>query len=142
MFKKKASSANRRRPRKSTTRERGGMFSSESTSSRKSRKSAPKSSKRNLDDESQMLHAKIGQLEDFIAGSPFRERQKRFKTHDTVPPPEQSNSQASTRGRGRRQPSRRELESMRNERFSHLFTFVCLFAAVCAMLYWLLQLVD
>lgn len=87
-----------------------------------------------------MLHAKIGELEDFIAGSPFRERHSRFKTRDTVPPPERMN-RSSGSGR-RRQPTRAELEAMRNDRLSHLFTFVCLFAAVCAMLYWLVKMVE
>ncbi len=140
MFKRNASSANRRRPRKSSARDQGEFFSSSSKTTSSRRKPTAKRAKRNLEDESQTLHAKIGELEDFIAGSPFRERHSRFKTHDTVPPPERMNRSNGT-GR-RRQPSRSELEAMRNERTSHLFTFVCLFASVCGMLYWLVKLVE
>jgi len=140
MFKRNASSANRRRPRKSSARDRGEFFSTSSRTTSSRRKPTAKRAKRNLDDETQTLHAKIGELEDFIAGSPFRERHSRFKTRDTVPPPERTTRSASSSRR--RQPTRAEMEAMRNERMSHLFTFVCLFAAVCAMLYWLVKMVE
>lgn len=140
MFNRNASSANRRRSRKSSTKDRGEFFASSSKTGSSRRKPTAKRAKRNLDDESEMLHAKIGELEDFIVGSPFRERHSRFKTRDTVPPPERVNRTSGTSRR--RQPTRSELEARRNDRMSHLFTFVCLFAAVCAMLYWLVKMVE
>ena len=134
MFKKSApSSANRRR--KSPSASRGRQRA-------KNSKSGPtKRNKRDMEEQTETLHAKIGALEEFIAGSPFRDRHQRFKTRDTVPPPDRMSTSAA-RNKRRRQPNRRELEAMRKERASHLFTFACLFAAVCAMLYWLLQIID
>ena len=87
-----------------------------------------------------MLHAEIGALEDFIAGSPFRDRRDRFRRHDTVPPPERNASPGAKRRR-RGELTHREIAALRKERFNHLLTFVALFGSVCAMLYWLLQII-
>ena len=86
-----------------------------------------------------MLHAQIGALEDFIASSPFRDRRNRYQNRDMVPPPDRRAPHARRR---RGELSRRELQALRKERFSHLLTFIGLFAAVCAMLYWLLQMME
>lgn len=143
-FKKSASSANRRRNRSEPADNSWAKLHS-STGSRKAphnsrRKKARKPSRQELDDQTQTLHAQIGALEDFIAGSPFRDRRERFRRHDTVPPPERNTSPASSRHR-RGELTHREKAALRRERFSHLMTFVALFASVCAMLYWLLQMI-
>lgn len=143
-FKKSASSANRRRKNSKNSSSSWAKLHS-STGSRRSshnnrRKPPKKPSKQELDDQTQTLHAQIGALEDFIAGSPFRDRRDRFRRHDTVPPPERNSSPAANR-RSRGEFSLREKAGLRKERFNHLLTFVALFGSVCAMLYWLLQII-
>jgi hypothetical protein len=144
LFKKSASSANRRKNSKAAGNSWSQLHSStrsgQSSAGKGGRRKAKKPSKRELDDQTQVLHAEIGALEDFIAGSPFRDRRDRFRSRDTVPPPERKSSPAANRRR-RGELTHREKATLRRERFSHLLTFVALFGAVCAMLYWLLQII-
>jgi hypothetical protein len=142
-FKKSASSANRRKNSKAAGSSWAKLHSSTSSRkpSHKSRRAKPKKpSKQELDDQTQMLHAQIGALEDFIAGSPFRDRRDRFRRHDTVPPPERNVSPSANRRR-RGELTHRERAALRSERLNHLLIFVALFGSVCAMLYWLLQII-
>lgn len=143
-FKKSASSANRRRKNSKATGNSWAKLHS-STASRKPshnsrRKPKKKPSAKELDDEAQVLHAQIGALEDFIVGSPFRDHRDGFRRRDTVPPPERNASPAANRRR-RGELTHREKAALRKERLNHLLTFVALFGSVCAMLYWLLQII-
>ena len=144
-FKKSASSANRRREN-SKANSSGWAKLHSSTGSRRSshnnRRKPRKPTKQELDDQTQTLHAQIGALEDFIAGSPFRDHRERFRRRDTVPPPERNATSSPAANRRRRgELTLREKAALRKERFNHLLTFVALFGSVCAMLYWLLQII-
>ena len=91
---------------------------------------------RELGEQWQSLHAKIGALENFITGSVMREeKQKRLRSQNILPPPEH-----------RIQPNRRkhpermgrwEAQNYYGRREMHGLTFLALFAAVCALLWWL-----
>ncbi len=111
---------------------------------RNTRRSDQQALKRQLEEAEYTLHAQIGQLENFIAGSPFREKKRWYDNRDMVPPPDRfsaSRSAATAANTGRRL-SRREVMEMKQERNKHAFTFFCLFLAVCALLYWLLQAAE
>lgn len=114
---------------------------------RSSRELSSHKTREELEEESEILHAQIGELEGFIAGSPFRDSAQRFANRNLVPPPDAKRSkrpQASSREEEPevRRLSRQQRQAQIQERHNHLFTFFCLFLAVCAVIYWLLNAAD
>ena len=97
---------------------------------------APGSRRKELDETEQILHARIGKLEEFIADSPFRESKHRIATRNIISAPRQHQKHS---GKKKKRVSRKLLQAARQERHRHLFNFFCLFLLLCAMLYWLLQ---
>jgi hypothetical protein len=94
----------------------------------------PGSRRKHLEDKQHKLHAQIGKLEEFIAGSPFQERRRKIATRDIIAPPEHSRQAAPKR---KKRLSRKHKLAARQERHRHLFNFFCLFLLLCAILYWL-----
>jgi len=95
---------------------------------------APGSRRKSLAEKEHKLHAQIGKLEEFIAGSPFRDRRHTLTTRNIIPPPERHRRRPAKR---KKRLSRKHKEAARQERHRHLFHFFCLFLLVCATLYWL-----
>lgn len=105
---------------------------------KKSRSTGKKSAKRgpqrkNLEEEEHKLHAQIGQLEDFIASSPFRDSKHKIATRDIISPAKRSRTPSSRR----KKKLSKHMQTARQERHHHLFNFFCLFLVLCALLYWL-----
>lgn len=94
----------------------------------------PVARRKSLEKKEQVLHARIGQLEDFIASSPFRDRKHSLSTRDIIPPPE---CRRQTPAKREKRLNRKHKEAVRQERHQHLFNFFCLFLLLCAMFYWL-----
>jgi len=61
---------------------------------------APGSRRKSLAEKQHKLHAQIGKLEEFIAGSPFEERQRKIATRDLIPPPERSRQASPKKKKG------------------------------------------
>jgi len=95
----------------------------------------PGSQRRKLEEKEHKLHAQIGQLEEFIASSPFRDRKHKIATRDIIAAPERS-KKPSTR---RKKRLNKHMQTERQERHHHLFNFLCLFVLLCAMIYWLFR---
>ncbi|MCB1236492.1 MAG: hypothetical protein KDM91_15600 [Verrucomicrobiae bacterium] len=94
-----------------------------------------KSQKKQLDEEWQTLHAKIGVLENFIAGSVVREeRRKSLRAQNVLPPPEQAR-----RSHSRQRMSRWQERHYHHQRERHGLMFLLLFVAVCATAWWLIN---
>lgn len=88
-----------------------------------------------LEEKEHKLHVQIGQLEEFIAGSPLRDRKHKIATRDIISAPERSR-QASPK---RKKRLNKHLQTARQERHHHLFNFVCLLLLLCSMLFWLFR---
>ncbi|MEM1442827.1 MAG: hypothetical protein AAGF67_10825, partial [Verrucomicrobiota bacterium] len=107
------------------------------------RKPAPKPKHRSeIDEEEKMLHAQIGALEGFIAGSPARDQRNKIKDPSVVPPPER------VRGRGdhnlrmtpvARRPCYAKQERQSRQRDQHVMVFFLLFVGACWLAWWLLE---
>lgn len=89
---------------------------------------------KNLEEKQHKLHVQIGQLEEFIADSPFRDRKHKLATRNIIPAPERSRKAPAKR---KKRLSRKDKQAARQERHHHLFNFFCLFLLLCAILYWL-----
>lgn len=103
------------------------------SSGKKSAKSG--SQRKNLEETEHKLHAQIGQLEEFIANSPFRDRKHKMATRDVIAPPAHTRKPSTKR----KKRLNKHMQTARQERHHHLFNFVCLFLLLCAMLYWLFR---
>ncbi len=91
------------------------------------------SQRKELEETEHKLHAQIGQLEEFIANSPFREEKREIATRNIISPPERTKKSATKR----KKRLNKHMQTAREERHHHLFNFLCLFLLLCAMLYWL-----
>lgn len=88
------------------------------------------------DEEWQTLNAQIGALEDFLSGAARREAaRRRQKLQNILPPPDRAGIPSSAPRRMSRWQERHYLESRQRNGLN----FLLLFAAVCALLWWLLH---
>lgn len=123
---------NTRAPRKARTRK------EVAAAARSRSKNREQAEGRELDEEWETLHAKIGVLENFITGSVMREQKRaRLKSQNILPPPEHRTQ--PNRRRQSQKMGRWEAQNYYGQREKHGLMFLLLFAAVCAMLWWLIN---
>ena len=124
---------NTRAPRKARTRkEVAAAARSRSIKRREAEES------RELDEKWETLNAKIGVLENFITGSMIREqKRRRLRSQNILPPPEHR-TQPNRRKQSQKM-GRWEAQNYYGQREKHGLTFLLIFAAVCAMLWWLIN---
>jgi hypothetical protein len=98
----------------------------------------PKKDSRNgADDEWHTLNAQIGALENFINGAARKaDLQRRRKLENILPPPDRGDF---PRDRPGQRMSRWQQRNYYEARQRHGLVFFLLFAAVCAVLWWLLN---
>lgn len=137
-------SRNRRRSssRSKEYTELSSSFISESSRRPAKRKAAPKRSRsKQIEDEQEILHAQIGALEGFIAGSPARDQRKRIKDPSMIPPPEKLGRRTGAFS-ARQHPGRRcyaKQERQSRQRDQHVIVFFLLFIGACWLAWWLLE---
>ena len=93
------------------------------------------SSREGIDQEWQTLNAQIGALENFLSGAHARaEHQRRQRLQNILPPPDRSELPQR-----QQRMSRLQQHHHYDQRQRHGLTFLFLFSAVCALLWWLLR---
>ena len=94
-------------------------------------------SRKGMDDEWQTLNAQTGALESFINGANRKaEMQRRRKLENILPPPDRGDFPRDQAGQ---RMSRWQQRHYYESRQRHGLTFFLLFAAVCLVLWWLLN---
>ena len=109
----------------------------------KPKRSAAKSARSHqIEEEQKVLHAQIGALEGFIAGSPARDQKKRIKDPAVIPPPEQrGRRRALSPGSpaGRQRACYAQQQRRHRQRDQHVLVFFALFVGACWLAWWLLN---